>query len=39
MRDPDAAAAMGTRARQRVLDQFSLDVEAGRIADVYRTLV
>ena len=39
MRDPDAAAAMGARARQRVLNQFSLDIEAGRIADVYRTLV
>jgi mannosyltransferase len=39
MRNPDAAAAMGARARQRVLAQFSLDVEAGRIAEVYRTLV
>jgi mannosyltransferase len=39
MRDPDAAAAMGARARQRVLEQFSLDVEANRIAEVYRTLV
>jgi mannosyltransferase len=39
MRDPDAAAAMGARARGRVLEQFSLDVEANRIASVYRTLV
>src|SRR5712691_1648721 len=39
MRDPDAAAAMGARARQRVLEQFSLDVEANRIAEIYRTLV
>jgi mannosyltransferase len=38
MRDPAAAAAMGARARQRVLEKFSLDVEASRIADVYRTL-
>jgi mannosyltransferase len=39
MRDPAAAAAMGGRARQRVLEQFSLDAEADRIAEVYRTLV
>jgi len=39
MRDPAGAAAMGGRARQRVLEKFSLDVEANRIADVYRTLV
>jgi len=39
MRDPAAATAMGARARARVLDQFSLDAEANRIADVYRTLV
>jgi mannosyltransferase len=39
MRDPASAAAMGGRARQRVLEKFSLDVEANRIADVYRTLV
>jgi mannosyltransferase len=39
VRDPEAAAAMGARARQRVLERFSLDVEAERIADVYRTLV
>jgi hypothetical protein len=29
---------MGTRARARVLEQFSLDAEAGRIAEVYRGL-
>jgi mannosyltransferase len=39
MRDPAAAAALGARARQRVLEKFSLDVEANRIAEVYRTLV
>jgi mannosyltransferase len=38
MRDPAAAAAMGARARQRVLAQFSLDAEADQIAEVYRTL-
>src|SRR3984893_14961391 len=31
MRDPAAADAMGARARQRVLEQFSLDAEADRI--------
>jgi mannosyltransferase len=39
MRDVAAASAMGARARQRVLDKFSLDAEAGAIADVYRLLV
>ncbi len=39
MRDPASAAAMGARARQRVLDKFSLDAEAEGIARVYRTLV
>ncbi len=39
MRAPAAAAAMGARARQRVLEKFSLDVEANRIAEVYRALV
>src|SRR5580692_205056 len=39
LRDPAAAAAMGKRARARVLDKFSLDAEADRIADVYRALV
>jgi mannosyltransferase len=39
MRDPDAAAAMGERARQRVLDKFSLDAEARGIAEVYRRLL
>jgi len=38
MRDPAAAAAMGARARQRVLETFSLEAEANRIADVYRAL-
>jgi len=39
MRDLAAAAAMGARARQRVLERFSLNAEADRIAEVYRTLV
>ena len=39
MRDPASAAAMGARARQRVLEKFSLDAEAEGIAKVYRTLV
>src|SRR5215475_6883741 len=36
MRDVAAASAMGARARQRVLDKFSLDAEARAIAGVYR---
>ena len=39
MGDPASAIAMGERARARVLAQFSLDAEANRIAEVYRTLV
>ena len=39
MRDPDLAAAMGARGRERVLQKFSLDVEANQIAEVYRKLV
>jgi mannosyltransferase len=39
MRDPASATAMGLHARQRVLEQFSLDAEADRIAAVYRALV
>src|SRR5436309_2789708 len=39
MRDPAAATAMGARARARVLERFSVDAEANRIADVYRALV
>ena len=39
MRDPAAAAAMGARGRARVLEKFSLDAEAGGIAEVYRRLV
>jgi mannosyltransferase len=37
--DPASAAAMGERARQRVIAEFSLDAEANKIAEVYRTLV
>jgi mannosyltransferase len=39
MRDPASAAAMGKRARARVEEKFSLDAEAGAIADVYRRLI
>jgi mannosyltransferase len=39
LRDPASAAAMGARGRARVLEKFSLDAEARRIADVYRRLV
>jgi mannosyltransferase len=39
MRDPALATAMGTRARQRALEKFSLDAEANAIAKVYRTLI
>jgi mannosyltransferase len=38
LRDPVSCTAMGTRARARVLEKFSLDAEAGRIAEVYRGL-
>ena len=38
MRDPVSRTGMGTRARARVLEKFSLDAEAGRIAEVYRGL-
>src|SRR5947209_13005191 len=38
LRDPASAAAMGERARARVLAKFSLDVEASAIAQVYRSL-
>jgi mannosyltransferase len=39
MRDPAQAAAMGARARARVLEKFSLDAEANAIADIYRRLI
>jgi mannosyltransferase len=39
LRDPVAAAAMGARARRRVVTTFSLDAEANGVARVYRTLV
>jgi mannosyltransferase len=38
MRDPASANAMGERGRARVLEKFSLDAEANRIAEVYRAL-
>jgi len=39
MRDPASASAMGARGRTRVLEKFSLQAEAGRIAEVYRGLI
>jgi mannosyltransferase len=39
MRDPAAAAEMGERGRARVVEKFSLDAEANRIAQVYRSLL
>jgi mannosyltransferase len=39
LREPASAAAMGERARARVIAEFSLDAEANKIAAVYRTLV
>jgi mannosyltransferase len=39
MRDPVSAADMGKRGRARVLEKFSLDAEATRIAQIYRALV
>lgn len=39
MRDPVAAIAMGKRARARVVEAFSLDAEADKIAAVYARLV
>src|SRR5580698_2816841 len=34
LRDPSACTAMGARGRERVMQKFSLDAEAGRIAEV-----
>ena len=39
MRNPESATAMGKGGRARVLEKFSLDAEANRIAEIYRTLV
>ena len=39
VRDPAAATAMGMRGRARVVEKFSLDAEANRIAEVYRSLI
>ncbi|MCP4619351.1 MAG: glycosyltransferase family 4 protein [Bradyrhizobium sp.] len=39
MRNPAQAAAMGERARARVLEKLSLDAESNAIAAVYRRLV
>ena len=39
LRDPAGAAAMGVRARARVIREFSVDAEAARIAEVYRRVL
>jgi mannosyltransferase len=39
LRDPASAAAMGARARKRVVEKFSLDAEANKIAEVYKSLI
>jgi mannosyltransferase len=39
LRDPAAAMAMGKRARARVIEKFSLDAEANKIAEVYKPLL
>ncbi|MGJ4994693.1 glycosyltransferase family 4 protein [Bradyrhizobium sp. HKCCYLS3077] len=39
MRDPEAAHALGEKARTRVIEKFSLEAEAEKIAAVYRGLV
>ncbi|WP_035656704.1 glycosyltransferase family 4 protein [Bradyrhizobium sp. STM 3809] len=39
MRDPEAARVMGQKARMRVVEEFSLEAEAEKIAAVYRGLV
>lgn len=39
MRDPLQAIEMGKRARERVVAEFSVDAEAGRIAAVYRQVL
>jgi mannosyltransferase len=38
MRAPEAANAMGVRARRRVVENFSLDAEARNIAAVYHSV-
>jgi mannosyltransferase len=38
MRDPTAAAEMGRRAREKAIAEFSVDAEAMRIAEVYRSI-
>jgi len=38
MRDPAAAAAMGSRARAKAVAEFGIDAEVARIAEVYRSV-
>lgn len=39
MRDPEAAAAMGRRAREAVVAEFGIDTEAAKIVGVYRRVL
>lgn len=39
MKDPRLAEEMGARGREKVVAEFSLAVEAGRIAEVYRGML
>jgi len=39
MRDPERVRQMGEKARARVLAEFSIEAEAGRIAAVYRRVL
>src|ERR1700704_5726319 len=39
LRDPASAAAMGERARKRVVEKFGLDAEANKIAEVYKSVL
>ena len=39
MADPERAAGMGRRARERVMAEFSIDAEVARIAAVYRRVL
>jgi mannosyltransferase len=39
MRDPEGAAEMGRRARERVTAEFSVEAEAARITAVYRKVL
>jgi mannosyltransferase len=38
MREPEGAAAMGSRARERVVAEFGIEAEAEKVAALYRTI-